>query len=67
MYFTTKKTFAGDLVAGIKFVEEKEGSEVVLVGHSAGGALSQYTLSEGIGGLRVKALVLIGAVPGFGA
>lgn len=67
MYFTGKRSFAEDVVAGIKVVERKEGGEVVLVAHSAGGGIAQYALSEGIGDLRARALVLMGAIPGFGS
>jgi pimeloyl-ACP methyl ester carboxylesterase len=42
-----------------------EDVEVVLVAHSAGGALSQYVLGKGR--VRVKALCLFAAVPGFGS
>lgn len=37
--------------------------EVILVGHSSGGGLSQLILSEG--SVKVKALVLMGAIPCF--
>ena len=67
MYFTTKYTLARDLVAGMKFVQDKEGREVVLCGHSSGGGLSQLLLSEEIGNITVKGLVLAGAIPGFGS
>jgi pimeloyl-ACP methyl ester carboxylesterase len=43
MYFTTKRSAADDLVAAIKFVRQKEGREVVLVGHSSGGALASLS------------------------
>lgn len=36
----------------------------VLVGHSSGGGLAQYVLSEGL--VRTEALVLCAAIPGFG-
>ncbi|KAK5660708.1 hypothetical protein OQA88_12073 [Cercophora sp. LCS_1] len=65
-YFTTKRMLADDVVSGIKWAEEREGGqEVVLVGHSSGGGLAQYILNEGR--VRVKGLVLAGAVPGFGS
>ncbi|KAH7395560.1 Alpha/Beta hydrolase protein [Cadophora sp. MPI-SDFR-AT-0126] len=58
-----KSAFAADLQAGVQFVlgleAEKRGEEVVedlvLVGHSAGGGLTQFALSEGlvrVGGWR---------------
>ncbi|KAI0855623.1 Alpha/Beta hydrolase protein [Xylaria cubensis] len=65
VYATTKRDLADDFVAGIKIVQEWEGSEVVLVGHSSGGGLSQFILSEG--DVRVKGLALLGAIPGTGS
>lgn len=65
VYGTTKGALADDLVAGIRWAEEREGSQVVLCGHSSGGGLSQFVLSER--DVRVKGLVLMGAVPGFGS
>lgn len=71
---TTKEALAGDLVEGIKWVEKhernergdaSEKTEIVLVGHSSGGGLSQLVLSKGW--VRVRALILVGAVPGFGS
>ena len=57
---------ADDVVAAIQWVQEREnGQEVVLVGHSSGGGLSQFILSEGE--VRVRGLVLAAAVPGFGS
>jgi alpha-beta hydrolase superfamily lysophospholipase len=64
---------AEDLVAGIKKVEELEmqrrGEQervgVVLVAHSAGGALSQYVLSRGM--CSVDGFCLLAGVPGFGS
>lgn len=65
VYGTTKRALADDLVAGIKWVEGRENSQVVLVGHSSGGGLSQLVLSNK--DIEVKGLVLAGAVPGFGS
>lgn len=65
VYGTTKRALADDFVAGIEFVREREGRDVVLVGHSSGGGLSQFILSEG--DVRVKGLVLLGAVLGTGS
>jgi alpha-beta hydrolase superfamily lysophospholipase len=67
MYFTTKWAFASDLVEAVRFVKAKEGRDVVLVAHSSGAATTQLALSEGMGDLRVKALVLMGALPAFGS
>jgi pimeloyl-ACP methyl ester carboxylesterase len=66
VYGTTKRMLADDAVAALRWVQEREGGkEVVLVGHSSGGGLSQLILSEQ--DVRVKGLVLAGAVPGFGS
>lgn len=65
VYLTTKRMIADDFVTGIKYVQEKEGKEVVLVGHSSGGGLSQFVLGEG--DVKVKGLVLAGAIPAFGS
>jgi pimeloyl-ACP methyl ester carboxylesterase len=66
MYFTWMSTFASDLAAGMEWVRQETGEEVCLVGHSSGGGLGQYILSQGMGGVRVKGLCLAGAIPGFG-
>ncbi|KXJ96389.1 Alpha/Beta hydrolase protein [Microdochium bolleyi] len=66
LYTVTKRDLGDDLVAGIKAVEEKEGGkQVVLVGHSSGGGLSQLLLNEG--DVKVQGLALLGAVPGTGS
>lgn len=66
VYATTKRMLADDLLVGLRWAQEREGGkEVVLVGHSSGGGLSQLILSEKEA--RVKGLVLVGAVPGFGS
>lgn len=66
VWLTTKRDLADDVVAGIRFVRERErGNEIVLVGHSSGGGLSQFILSEG--DVEVKGLALMGAVPGSGS
>ena len=73
MYFTTRGTMASDLVVGIQHVEKieterrqaKETVRVVLVAHSAGGALSQYILSRGL--VKVHGFCMCAAVPGFGS
>ena len=46
--------------------ESEESNQLlpVLVGHSSGGGLAQYVLSEGY--IRTEALVLCGAIPGTG-
>lgn len=65
VYGTTRTALEEDLVAGIRWVQDKENSEVVLVGHSSGGGLSQAVLSKG--DVSVKGLALLGAVPAFGS
>jgi alpha-beta hydrolase superfamily lysophospholipase len=73
MYFTSRQRIGEDLCAGIKFVEGMEGErrggkesvKVVLVAHSAGGALSQYVLSRGM--CSVQGFCLFAGVPGFGS
>ncbi|KAK0626383.1 Alpha/Beta hydrolase protein [Immersiella caudata] len=65
-YGTTKRMLADDVLAGLRWAMEREGGrEVVLVGHSSGGGLSQFILSERE--VRVKGYVLMGAVPGYGS
>jgi alpha-beta hydrolase superfamily lysophospholipase len=80
MYFTTRAAMAEDLVSGVKWVEdaekkrrrgtlkgrqEEEDVKVILVAHSAGGALSQYVLSRGM--IKVSGFCMCAAVPGFGS
>ncbi|KAL2265273.1 hypothetical protein VTJ83DRAFT_6373 [Remersonia thermophila] len=66
VYMTTMRMLAGDVVAGLRWAQEREGGrETVLVGHSSGGGLSQLLLSDG--DARVKGLALVGAIPGFGS
>ncbi|KAF5847456.1 hypothetical protein GGP41_000220 [Bipolaris sorokiniana] len=74
LYFTSRGRMAEDLVSGIEAVEEMEGEKrgggqervrVVLVAHSAGGALSQWVLGKGL--IRVQGFCMFAAVPGFGS
>jgi pimeloyl-ACP methyl ester carboxylesterase len=66
VWLTHKRDLADDVVAGLRFAQAMEGGrEVVLVGHSSGGGLSQFILSEK--DVRVRGLVLMGAVPGYGS
>lgn len=65
-----KDDFVQDLAAAAKFVRNEQAkvhggdAEIVLVGHSAGGGLSQYLLYKGLA--EVKGLALLGAWPGYG-
>ncbi|OLN92154.1 hypothetical protein CCHL11_01374 [Colletotrichum chlorophyti] len=65
VYFTTRQNLADDAIAAIKWVQERQNSEVLLVGHSSGGGLSQGILSAKQA--HVKGLALLGAVPGSGS
>jgi pimeloyl-ACP methyl ester carboxylesterase len=65
VFCTTRRMLADDLVAGVRWVEDREGSAVLLAGHSSGGGLCQAVLSEG--DMTVKGLALLGSVPGFGS
>lgn len=65
VFATPRSALSDDLVAVIEWVQSREESEAMLVGHSSGGGLSQGILSEGR--VNVKALALLGAVPGFGS
>ncbi|KAL6414462.1 Arylesterase-like protein [Ilyonectria robusta] len=65
MFATSRRVLSDDLVVAIEWVQARENSEVVLVGHSSGGGLSQGILSEGR--VNVKGLALLGAVPAYGS
>jgi pimeloyl-ACP methyl ester carboxylesterase len=70
VYATTKRMLADDVLAALRWAQAREAGaggegEVVLVGHSSGGGLCQFVLSERE--VRVRALVLVAAVPGFGS
>ncbi|KAF1919637.1 Alpha/Beta hydrolase protein [Ampelomyces quisqualis] len=73
MYFTVRRRVGEDLCAGVRGVEglerarrkAEERVDVVLVAHSAGGALSQYVLSRGM--CTVQGLCLLAGVPAFGS
>ncbi|KAF2829330.1 alpha/beta-hydrolase [Ophiobolus disseminans] len=73
MYFTSRHAIGEDLVAGIAAVEKLEQErrkaaekvKVVLISHSAGGALSQYVLSKGM--CTVQGFCLFAGVPAFGS
>ncbi|KAH9213717.1 Alpha/Beta hydrolase protein [Leptodontidium sp. 2 PMI_412] len=70
-----KSAFAGDLLVGLGFVQDLEAErrgksvsevpdDVVLVGHSAGGELTQFLLSEGM--RKVGGYVCMAGFPSFG-
>lgn len=66
MSLTTKDIMATDVVAAIEEIEGREGGQrVVLVGHSAGGGLSQLILTKGLA--KVQGLALVAAIPNFGS
>lgn len=73
MYFTSLDTMAQDLVTGVKEVERleterintEERVRVVLIAHSAGGALSQYALGRGL--VKIQGFCMLAAVPAFGS
>lgn len=73
MYFTPRSRIAEDLVAGIEEVERRESERrktaekvrVVLIAHSAGGALGQWVLGKGL--VKVQGFCMFAAVPGFGS
>ena len=71
MWCTTKAVLAQDMVVGMEWAKSEEmrkrGSKtasIVLVGHSMGGGLVQYALSEEL--VTVTGLVLCGPAPGSG-
>ncbi|KAJ8693869.1 hypothetical protein PTI98_008818 [Pleurotus ostreatus] len=64
VWFTTKRARANHLAAGIEYVEEKEKTEVVLVGHSSGGGLSQILDA---GDVIVAGLVMAASNPCYGS
>ncbi|KAF9877586.1 hypothetical protein CkaCkLH20_04721 [Colletotrichum karsti] len=65
VYLTTRQDLADDALAVIWWVQERHGSEVLLVGHSSGGGLCQGILSARQA--HAKGLALLGAVPCSGS
>ena len=67
-----KGSRAQDLASGVEFVRllereqrgQMDDEDLVLVGHSAGGGLVQWFLSQGMG--RVGGLVILAGFPNFG-
>jgi pimeloyl-ACP methyl ester carboxylesterase len=65
VWFTGRDALAGDVIAGLdEAMSREEGRQVVLVGHSAGGGMSQYIL--GHKDVKVNGFVLVAAIPFFG-
>ncbi|KAL1404860.1 hypothetical protein Q8F55_008471 [Vanrija albida] len=65
VYLTPPSAFEDDLAAGVDYVRAEAGVVPVLVGHSAGGGLSQAVLAQGR--VDVTALALVDAIPGYGS
>ena len=63
--FTTRRQLTDDVLAALRYVENKHGEKVLLVGHSSGGGLSQGMLGDTRA--KVRGLALLGAVPCFGS
>ncbi|CAE6482221.1 unnamed protein product [Rhizoctonia solani] len=68
LYFTPKSVIADDVVAALRFIRKRHltAGPTTLVGHSAGGGLSQYLISKGKGE-SVGKLVVLAGIPAFGA
>ena len=64
VYRTSLDDLASDVVAAINEVESREGVSPILVSHSAGGALVQFILANGMA--KTPALALTGVVPHYG-
>ncbi|WOO86284.1 uncharacterized protein LOC62_07G009765 [Vanrija pseudolonga] len=64
VYLTPRRAFEDDLVSAVEAVQAAHG-DVVLVGHSAGGGLSQAVLAQGR--VNVLGLALVDAIPGYGS
>lgn len=65
VYGTSRGDFEKDLVGAVEWVQQHTGGDVVLVGHSAGGGLSQGILAQGR--VRARGLALLGAIPACGS
>ncbi|KAJ1303848.1 hypothetical protein OPQ81_008268 [Rhizoctonia solani] len=68
LYFTPKSVFADDVAAALKFIHSRHpnAGPTTLVGHSAGGGLSQYIIGNGKA-KDVGKLVILAGIPSFGA
>ena len=62
---TPLEACATDLLACLKHAKADAGEDLVLIGHSSGGGLSQYVLSKGE--CQARALCLVDAIPHFGS
>lgn len=71
VYSTPIEHIASDFQLCYDFVHKQEqaansqSAEMILVGHSAGGGLSQYALANGL--VRCRALCLLDTIPHYGA
>jgi pimeloyl-ACP methyl ester carboxylesterase len=71
VYGTHLDDIVSDFATCFHFAQDQEtstngnGAELVLVGHSSGGGVSQYALNHNM--VRCRALCLVGAIPHFGA
>ncbi|KAG9124388.1 Structural maintenance of chromosomes protein 2, partial [Ceratobasidium sp. 392] len=67
MAITSKNVLADDLVAALQFIQKRhpDTGPISLVGHSAGGGLSQHLIDSGKGG-SVGKLVIIAGFPCYG-
>ena len=70
VYSTPFEGIVDDFVRCLSFALKNQraknyNEDFVLAGHSSGGGIAQYALSEGLVGCR--ALCLVGAIPHFGA
>ncbi|RPB06011.1 alpha/beta-hydrolase [Choiromyces venosus 120613-1] len=58
-------SFALDVVLAIAHIRSKHSKDVIIMGHSSGGGLSQYILDRNME--KLGGLVTLAAVPGFGS
>jgi pimeloyl-ACP methyl ester carboxylesterase len=61
VFLTKHDDISDDLLAACQYVKDREATEPILIGHSAGGEQCQYVLAKGM--TTTPALGLIGAVP----
>jgi len=65
VFFTTRSMLESDVLVGMAWATKREGCDVVLVGHSSGGGISQAILGQKKA--TVSGLALVAAVPAFGS